>query len=138
MKALKFIILVIMLTSCVRGLGNEPATKIGFTEIEKGIKDKFGNNAYYTNLLISYDKSIGNIVSVTVTKKPSSLKMGRWNQSQGSWKQNQDISIEVPDGSKASDFMFQLNEHLNLKKLGELTEKSSKQLTTEKTLKTQL
>ena len=70
----------------------------------------------------------------TVTDNPESLKMGQWNQTQSTWKQNSEISLEVPQGSKAADFMFQLNEKINLTKLGELVEKSSLQLTAEKNI----
>jgi len=138
MNKLKSIVLVliiaVILISCDSS-GKEPATEAGFTEIENGIKDKFGNNAYFTELTISYNKSIGNIISVIVTKAPNSLKMGRWDQSQGNWNQNQDITIEVPKGSKPSDFMFQLDEKINLPKLGKLIEKSTNKLTTENNIK---
>jgi len=140
MKVLKFITIVatvvITLVSCGGGISKQPANAEGFGAIEKEIKSKFGENAYYTDLTIMYDKSLGNLISVTVTDNPASLKMGEWNSSQNTWKQNSEISLEVPEGSKAADFMFQLNEKINLSKLGELVEKSSKQLTTEKNLET--
>ena len=118
--------------SCVGNTSDQEATAEGFGVIENELKDKFGIHAYYTDLSISYNKSVGNIVSVTVTENPESLKMGQWSLMKNSWNQNSDITLEVPSGSRASDFMFQLNEKINLTKLGELVEKSSKQLTTEK------
>ena len=51
-----------------------------------------------------------------------------------SWKQNSEIILEVPEGAKASDFMFQLDEKINLKKLGELVETSKQKLTAEKSI----
>lgn len=137
MKALKFSILIIIsiaLVSCGNSIDKQSADKKGFTAIEKNIKSKFGDDAYFTDLTITYNQSIGNIISVTVTENPESLKMGQWNNTQGNWKQNSDISIEVPKGSKASDFMFQLNDKINLSKLGELVEKSSKKLISEKNI----
>lgn len=136
MKRLKYlaVIVTVILMSCGGDSAKQPATADGFSEIEKGIKSEFGESAYFTDISIVYNKSIGNIVGVTATKDPSSLIMGQWNQTQGIWKQNQEISIEVPKGSKAADFMYQLDENINLSKLGELTEKSSKQLTAEKNI----
>ncbi len=128
------VILVVSLTSCGNGVSSQPATKKGFTSIEKELKNKFGVDAYYTNLHISYDNTVGNLIGVTVTEAPESLKMGQWNLMRGSWKQNSEISLEVPEGSKAADFMFQLNDQINLSKLGELVETSSEQLKAEKNI----
>ncbi|MEZ4796078.1 MAG: hypothetical protein R2785_02805 [Flavobacteriaceae bacterium] len=120
--------------SCEKGINKQSATANGFSIIEKELKSKFGENAYYTDLLVIYNASIGNIISVTVSEVPESLKMEQWNASQGAWKQNQDISIEVPLGSKASDFMFQLNDTINLTKLGALVERSNSELITQKNI----
>jgi predicted ATP-grasp superfamily ATP-dependent carboligase len=137
MKVLTFTILVVVtitLISCGKSTYKQPANAEGFKVIEKELKSKFGKNAYYTDLSIAYNKSIGNIISVTVTDNPESLEMGQWNQTQSTWKQNSEISLQVPNGSKAADFMFQLNGEINLSKLGELVEKSSKQLKIDKKL----
>jgi len=138
MKTLKFAAIVAMtiatLMSCGGGTSKQPANAEGFDAIEKELKNKFGDNAYYTDLSITYNKSIGNIIGVTVTDNPESLKMGQWNQTQDTWKQNSEISLEVPKGSKAADFMFQLDDKINLSILGELAEKSSGQLITEKNI----
>lgn len=120
--------------SCGGGAGKEAATADGFSSIEESIKSKFGENAYFTKLSIIYDKSIGNMISVTVTEDPESLRMGEWTQAQGTWKQTSEVSLEVPEGTKAADFMYQLDDKINLKTLGELIEKSKKQLETEKSL----
>jgi len=60
--------------------------------------------------------------------------MEQWNQVQGKWTQNSEIAIEVPEGTKASDFMFQLGDKISLAKLGELIENSKKKLQEEKNL----
>lgn len=138
MKTIKFItiaaMITVMLTSCGGSVTNQPATADGFTAMEKEIKNKFGEDAYYTNITVMYDKTIGNTITLTVTEAPESLKMGQWNLVNGSWNQNSDITIEIPEGTKATDFMFQLNEQINLSKLGGLVEKSSEKLTTEKNI----
>lgn len=136
MKRLKYTIVALTfitaLVSCGGGAGKQEATADGFSEIEKEIKNKFGDDAYYTDLDIIPIESIGNSISVTVTEDPESLKMGEWVLTQGTWKQSSEITLEIPEGSKAADFMFQFDEKINLSKLGELVEKSMAQLEVEK------
>ncbi|WP_178985081.1 hypothetical protein [Winogradskyella helgolandensis] len=127
-------IAIATLIACGGNSGQQPATADGFSGIESDIKSEFGNDAYYTDLTITHNKSIGNIIGVTVTEDPSSLKMEQWNQTQSVWSQNQQISLEVPQGTKAEDYMFQLDDNINLKTLGELAEKASNQLTADKKL----
>lgn len=138
MKKLNLIILIsaaITLASCGGGITKQPANSAGFGAIEKEIKSKFGESAYYTDLNISYDQSIGNMISTTVTNDPESLKMEQWDFSMGNWNQSSEVTLEVSEGSKAADFMFQLNDKINLKKLGELIEQSITKLKAEKDLK---
>ena len=129
------IVVTTILLSCGSGTSKQSANKDGFTAIEEELKSKFGADAYYTDLSITYNKSIGNIIGVTVTEEPESLKMGQWNLTQDSWTQNQDIAIEVPSGTKAADYMFQLGDAINLTKLGSLVEQSVQKLKDEKKLK---
>ncbi|MGV6861770.1 MAG: hypothetical protein ACWA41_08355 [Putridiphycobacter sp.] len=114
----------LILTSCGSSSSKQPHNAEGFSAIESDLKSQFGDNAYYTDITISYDASIGNIISVTETDKPESLTMREWNNMQGGWQQTADVSIEIPEGTKAADFMFQLNDDINLKTLGDLVEKS--------------
>ena len=138
MKNLKFTAMValalITLMSC-GGISSQEANAEGFGAIDKELKSKFGESAYYTDLSISYDKTVGNIVGVTVTEDPESLQMGQWNLMQNTWKQNSEITLEVPEGTKAASFMFQINDKINITLLGELVEKSITQLKAEKGLK---
>jgi hypothetical protein len=139
MKRLKFTIvaltIITALVSCGGGAGKQPANAEGFGAIEKEVKSKFGDDAYFTKLNILYIDGIGNAVGAIVTEDPESMKMGEWNLSQGVWKQNSEITLEVPVGNKAADFMFKLDDKISLTKLGELVEKSMKQLTVEKDIK---
>lgn len=125
---------VFQLTSCGNSTQNQPATVEGFQNIENELKEQFGKEAYYTDLTITYNQSIGNIIGVTVTKNPESLKMGQWNLTQDTWTQNQDIAIEVPSGTKAADYMFQLGDKISLSQLGHLVEVSTKKLKEDKNL----
>ena len=136
MNVLKFtavtLIMALSLISC--GGGGQPANAEGFGAIQDELNDKFGEDAYYTDLKILYVKSFGSVINTTVTEDPESLKMGEWNLTKGSWNQESEITLEVSDGSKAADFMFQLDDTVNLSKLGALVEKSIEQLKTEKNI----
>lgn len=125
---------LLLLVSCGGSPDQQAANAEGFSKIENELKQKFGEEAYYTDLTITYNQAIGNIIGVTVTDMPESLKMGQWNQTQGNWKQNSDITLEVPTGTSASDYMFQLGDHFSLKKLGGLIETSMQQLKEEKNI----
>lgn len=134
LKSFKILIIAVTVSSCGNKIGDEPDTKAGFSAIEQAIKSEFGDDAYFTDLTIIPDESIGNIINVTVTKDPSSLKMGEWVRSQDNWKQSAEITLEVPNGTKAVDYMFQLNDKINMAQLGALIEQSKKQLKAEKNL----
>lgn len=138
MKHIKQILALLVfgtsLYSCGGGAAKQPATAQGFADIEKELKNEFGDDAYYTELTIIYNESIGNSISTTVTDDPESMEMGQWTYSMGGWNQTSEINLEVPEGTKAADFMFQLGEKIGLDKLGELVEKSKEQLEAEKDL----
>lgn len=137
MRQFKFLIVLLFvatLLSCGGGASDQSENAKGFQNIENELKDKFGNDAHYTDLSIIRIDGIGNTISLTATENPKSLKMGQWNLSQDTWNQTSDVTIEVPEGTKASDFMFQLGEDISLSKLGELVEKSKAQLKKEKDL----
>lgn len=127
-----FLISGALVLSCGQNSGNEPANADGFEKIENQIKSEFGNDAYFTEISITYNESIGNIVGVTATTEPESMQMGQWNLTSGDWQQNSDITIEIPEGTKAADFMFQLGTSISLRQLGELVEKSKESLKEEK------
>lgn len=137
MKILKITVLAMVMATFMScgGSSTKAVNAEGFGALEKELKDKFGDDAHYTDLSVGYIDQIGMWVNTTVTDKPESLKMGEWNLSQNAWKQTSEIKLEVSEGSKASDFMYQLGDNFSLKKLGELVEKSMTSLTAEKNLK---
>lgn len=136
MKILKLSLIaaiaITLISSCGGGTSKQKANAEGFGAIEKELKSKFGEDAFYTDLSITYNESIGNIIGVTVTENPESLKMGQWNLTQYHWQQNSDITIEIPKGTKASDYMFQLKDKVSLSELGKLVEQSQEKLSQEK------
>ena len=132
---LLLVLITALLTSCNGGSSKQPATAEGFAAIEKEINDKFGKNAFFTDLSVVFIEGIGNSISVTVTESPESLKMGQWDLSQNSWTQRSEVTLEVPENSLAKDFMFQLNDKINLIKLGSLVEQSIQKLKDEKDIK---
>lgn len=123
-----------ILYSCGSGTSHQEATAEGFKVIEQELKSKFGDNAFYTDLKILYIKGMGNSISTTVTENPESLKMGEWDLTKNSWTQRSEITLEVPEGTKAADYMFQLNDNINLSQLGALVEVSKSQLASEKNI----
>lgn len=134
MRTINLLFSVLLLTTLVSCGGAGTNGSEGFTTVESDLRDQFGDQAYYIELTITHNDAIGNIISTTVTKDPESLMMGQWTQTQGNWQQTAEVSIEIPEESKASDFMFQLGETVSLKKLSELVEQSKKNLTAEKDL----
>ena len=60
--------------------------------------------------------------------------MGEWDLSQNNWTQRSEVTIEIPQDTKAADFMFQLDDKINLYKLGGLVEASTSKLITEKNI----
>lgn len=123
---------VALLVSCGGGGNNAPHTAAGFTTIENELKNKFGQDAHYTSIHISHDENIGNMVALTVAEDPESMKMEEWTFAQNSWNQTSDVTIEVSEGTKAADYMFQLDDTINLTKLGGFIEQSSTKLSEEK------
>jgi len=126
------IALLSLMFSCGGSISGEPATAEGFANIETALNDKFGENASYTQISILHDNSYGNMMTVTVTDDPESMKMGEWNQTQGTWTQTSEVFLEVPEGTKAADFMFQLDDAINLSTLGKLVEQSKETLSKDK------
>ncbi|WP_418510555.1 hypothetical protein [Corallibacter sp.] len=128
-------ILSLLFYSCRDNLSQQPTTAKGFSVLEQHLKSKFGEDAYYTNLSVVHNSTIGNSLNVIVAENPESLKMEEWNMVKNDWQQNSDIAIEVPQGTKATDYMYQLNNNINLTKLGGLVETSKLKLKKSKNLK---
>ena len=123
MRILKFLTLLLIVTSifsCEKGINGSPTTAEEYSILEDEIKSNFGDDVYYTEIVVScYD-----FIKVIVTDNPASLEMAEWIYVDGSWTQRAEITYEIPEDANATDFMFQIGSEINLKKLGELFEKS--------------
>ena len=125
----------LLFMACSDNLNQQPTTAKGFSSIEQQLKSKFGEDAYYTNLSVIHNGTIGNTIHVTVAQDPESMKMEEWDMVQNNWQLSSDIVIEVPEGTKAADYMFQLGSIISLTKLGGLVETSTQKLKKSKNLK---
>ncbi|MDR2498787.1 MAG: hypothetical protein LBD28_05040 [Tannerellaceae bacterium] len=120
-----------VLTSCATNFSQDAA---GFEQIQKTLKSKFGDKAYYTDLSVIFNKATGAIINVTQTSKPESLKLEEWTCMKGAWSQRADVTLEISDGVP-TDFMYQLSGKFELKNLGAMVEKSIKKLQEDKKIK---
>ena len=122
---------LVVMTSCATNFTQDVA---GFEKIQSELKSKFGDKAYYTSLLVTYDKTVGTILLVTTTADPESLAMEEWQYMKGAWAQRSDVTLTVSDGV-ATDFMFQLSGRFDLKNVGALVEKSIAKIEEEKKIR---
>ncbi|WP_136467480.1 hypothetical protein [Flagellimonas onchidii] len=130
MKKIIYIPLLLLLLSCNKGKRSYE-DKVSIEELKTELISKFGKDAYYTKLSIT-NKDYGSFVSVSQTDEPSSLKMTDWNYSKGSWKQTSDVTLELFQGAKAVDFMFQLDKIVDFDLIGKVVEESKKKIIEEK------
>lgn len=121
---------IFTLVSC--GSGGGSGSDQSFGSVKENIESKFGEDAYFTELSVTYNEAIGYIINVMTTNDPESLKMAEWTYSNGDWTQTTDVFLEIPEGYAAEDFMFKLAGYITLEKLDKLIEKSKTHLSKEK------
>jgi len=102
-------------------------------KLKTELDTKFGADAFFTSLNIVYS-DYGPIINTMQTEKPESNTMTEWNFGNGRWKKASNVTLEIPAGSKSTDFMFQLDKPISFELLGELIEKSKKTIITDKNL----
>jgi len=129
MKLITYIFLFISIIS-MSSCNNEDFTPNvkGFHKIEQDLKNEFGVNSYYTDFSVKSNPENEHVISVTVTKDPSSLQMKGFHNTNGDWEQISEVNLELTKG-KIEDYMFTLNEMVSITKIGTLVEKSIKRLT---------
>lgn len=121
--------LAVAFISCGKKKAYDNADALGKLKTE--LVDKFGKDAHYTNFNVINDEN-GTVVSVTVTKDPSSLKMEQWTSVNGSWKQNSEVTLEISGSAKAEEFMFKLDKIMDIDLLAKCVEEAKKKVVAEK------
>lgn len=101
--------------------------------LQNDLVDKFGSDAYYTDMSIT-NSEMGPVILVTETGKPELLKMESWNRHQGNWKQTSDVTLEISGNAHPTDFMFQLGKMVDFNILGKALEEAKQKVITEKNI----
>jgi hypothetical protein len=130
------ICIVIGMNACslVSSLGSSYSTsKEGFEKLGKDLESKFGKESYYTDITLSYDKTVGDMLNIKVAKDPNTLTMEEHNYMRGVWQKKSDITLEIEGGANPKEFMMTLDE-AKLNTVWPLIEQSKKKLLDEKKL----
>lgn len=126
--------MALLVASCGLVSKNYTQDAAGIEMLGEDLKDKFGTDAWYTDLGLGYSDGVP-VVSATETDDPASLKMREWGwTSRIGWRQISDVTLKIEDGVPAETFMFQLGGEVDMKFVGELVEKSKEKLTVEKNI----
>lgn len=134
MKNLFYLSLLSFTILCSCG-GKYYEDKESLMELKEELDSQFGKDAYYTQLFIldkGHDK--GSMISVRQTNDPSSLKMRDWTKD-GVWQQTSDVTLELPEGEKAEDYMFQLGKQVKFDIMGQMLEDAKNKVIEEKGMK---
>lgn len=118
------------LLSCGNGKTDFTDNAASMIALGEEIKGEFGDS-YYTSFSVN-NTSSGPIVGVSTTKDPSSMQMGDWQYFDGSWSQISEITLEVPSGAKAEDYMFKFGEQVKFETIGKIIEDAKATLKKEK------
>jgi predicted small lipoprotein YifL len=122
----------VMLTVASCGSKNYSPDAAGIETWGKDMQDKFGPDAWYTNLILAYSDGKA-VVSVSETDDPASLNMREWAWTAFTgWRQTSDVTLEISGDASPEEFMFQLGKQVDMKLVGSLVEKSKAQLAAEK------
>ncbi len=125
---------IVIISSCGGKISDNLS---GFQELEREITDKFGEEAFYTDISVSYDKPTGLSFSVTATRDSSSYELEEWNWVTGTWTQTSEVALEIT-GGKPQDFMFNLVNDVSITKMAELVALSKKKVKDKKNIETVL
>lgn len=114
--------------SCKSGFEHN---KAGLEKLGTELMSEFGADAYYTDMEIINNQGSDDVIMITQTKDPASMKQEQWAQYHGAWEKQADVTFTA-DGAAPKSFMFQLNREASLSTLGSLLETSEAQLAKEK------
>jgi hypothetical protein len=123
---------ILLTASCKSGFEH---SKAGMERLSEGLVAKFGAATYYTDIEFLSKPGSDDIVMVTETNEPASMKQEQWLQySGGEWEKQADVHFTA-DGADPKAFMFQLNKEVSLSKMGDLLEAAKAQLLKDKQVK---
>lgn len=103
----------------------------GMEKLENDLKEKFGQDAYYT--YISYLKVDDDAyaVNVQVSQDKESFQQEQWIYDAGSWNMTGPMTMQI-SANTPGFYKFQINDDISVKKLGVLIEKSIASFKSEK------
>jgi hypothetical protein len=91
----------------------------GMGKLNSVLKEKFGDDAWYTGVTIRTISADETAVIVEETKDPNSLKQEQWMKQSDSWQKLSNVALQIQNG-KPEDYMFQLDKQASLSRLNEL------------------
>ncbi len=127
------IVTALFLQSCGKSYTHDAP---GIKELNQDLKEKFGADAWYTN--VSYSVSPDNkniyVVSADQTDNPESLMQERWLKEGNTWQKIAKVNLDIQNGAPR-DYMFQLDQGgISLETLGQLITDTRDSLQKEKGL----
>ena len=123
LQLFSFLFACFLLSSCSGGY-NFNADSL--TKLNTDLKAKFGEDAWYTSIVLKDNGKGRNIITVDVTKDPNSLRQAQWVL-RGEWEKSSDITVQIANG-KPEDYMFQLDQKVSFTQLSKLINNSIDQL----------
>lgn len=132
-----FILLAVILSACeyFGAGGRDFETSKGIASIVSELKDKFGENAGYTRISMSYHDGVGTSTIATGTADVNSNKLIEKMKQKGIWQDKSEITLEIEGEAKPKDFMFTLQQVQDLQKIPELVKASVEKVEKEKNMK---
>lgn len=132
-----FMLLAVILSACeyFGGGGRDFETSKGIASLVSELKDKFGENAGYTSINMSYHDGIGTSTVATGTKDVNSNKLIEKLKQKGIWEDKSEITLEIEGDAKPKDFMFTLQQVQDLQKIPDLVKASVERVEKEKQMK---
>lgn len=134
MKQITSFFLVVLTTIALSSCGSSIKSyddANAFKALKKELDDKFGADAYYTDIAVmNMDET--STISATVTTDPTSLKMAEWMKYDGKWDQKADVKLEISGETDPTNFMFQLDKNIDIELFGRLVDEAKQKVITEK------
>lgn len=137
MRISKIVLLLIILPiiSCGGGIFNGPAfnSPESVNKLINSLNERFTKDGGYMQITITYNEQDGNTIIAQATQDISMNKLQEWVYAKGIWEQKSVITMEIPEGSIPSDFMFQLKD-INISNLPEMVNKAKQKVAEDKGL----